>query len=180
MQQIVLNLQNWSSFCHGLLVWSFCKFEFSFTFSFCVSVYRKKLCDSLVPFFLYLFHVSAFRRTGKRFLWIFHKLLPRTRVTNAELISLDTLEKWLCKKGSLNLKFLVGELDMPWGLEKIVMTEVNKHMKSSSSTIKNIKSLLPQCPWPPDLAGWWFIVRGPTHQVKWSFDHVISQDHLTD
>ena len=36
-------------------------------------------------------------------------------------------------------------------------------MESCPSTTINIISLLPQCLWPPNLAGWWLTMRGSPH-----------------
>ena len=35
-----------------------------------------------------------------------------------------------------------------------------EHLEFSSLATKNIISLLTQCLWPPNLAGWWLIMRG--------------------
>ena len=34
-------------------------------------------------------------------------------------------------------------------------------------------SPLPQGLWPPNWAGWQLVMRGPTHNVTWSFNHVV-------
>ena len=45
------------------------------------------------------------------------------------------------------------------------------------------KSKIPtllQNPWPPNLAGRWFIIKKKlTHNVRWPSDHVITWDHVT-
>ena len=37
---------------------------------------------------------------------------------------------------------------------------------------KNVISSLSQVPWAPNLAGWWFRMRGPTHKISWHIIHV--------
>ena len=58
------------------------------------------------------------------------------------------------------------EYDMPCAFKPCPL-EINSngglkrgHVESCSSTTKNIKSPLPQCLWPSNLAGWWLTMRG--------------------
>ena len=60
--------------------------------------------------------------------------------------------KLLC----LFLKFCVYENDMPCALEINSVDDGSKrgYVESYPSTTTNTISLLPQCLWPPNLAGW--------------------------
>ena len=56
-----------------------------------------------------------------------------------------------------------------------------EHVESCSSTTKNIVSPLPQCVWPPNLAGWLVIMRGSSpqsHMTLWSRGRAASRDRL--
>ena len=43
---------------------------------------------------------------------------------------------------------------------------------------KTITSPLSHCLWPPNLAGWWLTLKGPTLKVTWIFHHVELQDQI--
>ena len=59
------------------------------------------------------------------------------------------------------LQFRVWEHDMPCALEMNSNGGLRRgHVESWPSTTKNIVSPLPQCLWPPNLAGWWLTMRG--------------------
>lgn len=57
------------------------------------------------------------------------------------------------------MRFRMNEHDLSCPLEKIVMVESSEFVETCFSTTKNM-SPLPECLWPPNLAGWWLAKRG--------------------
>ena len=105
---------------------------------------------------------------AKVFLQMFHHSLHRKRVTRIGIFSMDTL-------GNVFVRVLF--------IFKIFVCVLKRgHVESCPSTTKNISSL-PQCQWPPNVAGWWLAMRGPPpspHRTIWPFDHVVMRDHVTN
>ena len=61
---------------------------------------------------------------------------------------------------------------------KILMMELSEHVEYCSSTTKK-NTLLPQCLWPPNSAGWWLTVWN-SHIVTLSFHRLILWDYWTN
>ena len=78
------------------------------------------------------------------------------------------------------LKFRMWENSMSCALEINHYGECKQgHVKYCPWTTTNI-SPLPECMWPPNLAGWWITASFPTHKMTWLFPHVVFLDHVTN
>ena len=114
---------------------------------------------------LFLFPVSVFYWTGKRYFQIFVQLLLWARVAKIEVNNM------VCR---VFLTQVLWKLISNSGLKQ-------EHLKFSSLATKNIIHLLPQCLCSPKLAGWWLTMRGShpyNHMALWSRGLVRSRDKL--
>ena len=104
-----------------------------------------------------LFPSAVFGKIDKSFLSKFRQLLFWTCVTKIGSLSLNTPTNYCVYV----LKFCMREHGMSCALE-INSNGGSKrgHVESCSSTTTNIISQLPQCLWPPNVAGWWLTIRG--------------------
>ena len=114
---------------------------------------QKALAIAIPFFFLFSFSYSSLLPDGLATVFInnFSQLLLSTCVTKIGSPSLDTQTDYCVYV----LKFRACEHGKPYDLEINSNGGLKRgHVQSCLRTTKNIISLLPQCLWPPCLAGW--------------------------